>query len=331
MIDEQAWRLVPERKPEDTPLWVEAALSARPEHEREGRAYAWADRLLRRLSEENGLEVVRNSLGAGESALLDVSAGFIPFGNAGANGAFGARGRFFERNARVARVVTESGSYAFGVVVGVAGDVADGVELEIDGFPVVVERRRVELAAPPNPVGGAMSSCFAKPLAGKRYRSGVVWTDGVIVARHSLGGAAVGTGVTMDDGTVWSVADVDAATTIDAAILERTGGVPSAVSVLTHAAATLVGVTVDVQTSATFSASVLRVMEDPSYFGNMVAHRVFIDRSGVSGDSGALAVEASSSEAVGIYIGNTGGSGTTEGLLQSMRQVCKYFDVELVG
>jgi hypothetical protein len=69
-------------------------------------------------------------------------------------------------------------------------------------------------------------------------------------------------------------------------------------------------------------------MDDPNYFGNMVAHRAFLDKYGVSGDSGALVTEQSTGDAVGVYIGQTAGP-PIEGLVQLMRQVTKYFEIEL--
>ena len=69
-------------------------------------------------------------------------------------------------------------------------------------------------------------------------------------------------------------------------------------------------------------------MDDSHYFGNLVAHRVFIDSHGVQGDSGAL-VTSAAMDAIGLYIGKTGGA-VSEGLLQSMRQVSEYFEVDLL-
>jgi hypothetical protein len=125
------------------------------------------------------------------------------------------------------------------------------------------------------------------------------------------------------------VVDIDTgASTIDAAILDC-GSLPAYVSSLPLAPAVAPGCAVDVITSgAPFNATVLTINDHPSYFGNLVAHRVFVDAVGASGDSGSLVVTRNPRHAVGLYMGSTGGH-SPEGLVQSMRQVVQYFDVDL--
>ena len=142
-------------------------------------------------------------------------------------------------------------------------------------------------------------------------------------------GYSVGNVVSMNSGISMSVVDVDtSASTIDAAILDC-GSIPASVSSLPIAPAIAPGSLVDVMAPAiTFSAQVLRINDHPSYFGNMIAHRVFVDTIGTSGDSGSLVLQANPKNAVGLYMGSTGGP-TPEGLVQSMRQVVQYFDIDI--
>jgi hypothetical protein len=135
----------------------------------------------------------------------------------------------------------------------------------------------------------------------------------------------------MQVGPALPVIDIDStASTIDAAVLDgRTAPIPATAKQIPLYPAVAPGTNVTVCGAHTqFSADVLRVMDDPSYFGNMVAHRAVLDQYGVHGDSGALVREATSQDAVGLYIGKIPGP-PAEGLVQLMRQVTKYFDVDL--
>lgn len=134
----------------------------------------------------------------------------------------------------------------------------------------------------------------------------------------------------MSSGAQMQLVDVDQfATTIDAAILDC-GTIPAASAPLALAAAVAPGTKVTVRALASaFSTDVLRISDHPSYFGNMVAHRCFTDNYGVSGDSGSLVSTHALQQAVGVYMGSTPPGPSAEGIVQSMRQVVAYFDVDL--
>lgn len=345
MIDEIAWELVPPSMPDNLPLWVTPALDqADIVEERVRRAYGWAHRLLDQFSNGPGLITVITAsvANSGLESVEDVSAGFIPFRKRKAERALGTREQYISAHPGVPIVEAAEVNYSFGIVIGVAAKNLDGGETNFirepgafvtldGGFPVIVERREIDQQGPPSPSGSATSTCYATPRAGKKYYSGITWTDGIIVARHVLKGigTTAGTSVPMSGGTSSTVVDIDGSTTIDAAILDAgPTGIPSTATDLHVSTVSPIGKDVTVRGQhSSFTAEILRVMDDPNYFGNMVAHRVFLDDFGSSGDSGGLTTLNSSSDAIGLYIGNT--PSPKEGLVQSMKQVCEYFEVDL--
>lgn len=340
MIPDAAWIVVPEKLPSEIEPWVLQAAEFGKLGDRETRAFVWAMYLLSRLSGQAVVTAIMGVLsgipGSPEPEIADVTAGFIPFVSAPATGTRSLRAARMDFGGPVA--VVDDVSYTFGVLVGLtppkgAEEIAEGENttpsqvVSIEEFPIVVEYRRISYSAPPNPVG-ATAACYVKAQVNKRYY-GPRWSDGVVIARHSLSslGFATGVQVPMTGGQSFPVVDIDGSTTIDAAILDC-GSVPSSASSLVLAPAFGPGTNVDVRTAGRqFSAQVLRVNDHPNYFGNLVAHRVFLDKVGASGNSGSL-VKTSQGDAVGVYMGSTPGA-PPEGIVQSLRQVVKYFEVDL--
>ncbi len=340
MIPENVWQLVPGEFPKETPLWVTNFAKAAKFEKREEQAYLWAMNMLSNYRRYISTAVLglMHKYPPYEYSIEDISAGFIPF-SAEQEGTF-----MSPRQARMsyssARTITEGGvSYAFGLVIGISvsdsimEQVAKDEHIELSQvvggeMPFVAEFRKAIEHNPPNPVG-VTATCYARPRVNKRF-FGPQWSDGIVIARHVLAnvGFALGTTVQMQLGGTAIVSDIDSATTIDAAVLDF-GSAPAMLQPLLLAPAVAPGTDVYVRTaSGGFDATVLRIYEDPHYFGNMMSHRVVIDRIGVSGNSGALVRRKMHGDAVGIYIGSTG-QVPAEGLVQSMRQVTEYFGIEL--
>jgi hypothetical protein len=336
VIPEEAWTLIPEDIPSDLPDWVPRLAGAAELTARETRAYAWAMYLLSRLTDQALVTAVMGLASArriGPPEVADITAGFIPFD---------AESPTAHRTSRLqldAPTITSGRmSYGFGIVVGLgltpgakeeaSSEDSPSQVVSIAGFPIVVEYREINYSAPPTPLG-AMAACYAKPRASKRFY-GPGWSAGIVIARHSLSnlGFATGISVPMASGGSLPVADIDWSTTIDAAILDVLA-LPSTASPLRLATAIGPSSSIDVRASSgTFSAQVLRVNDHPSYYGNMVAHRLFLDTIGATGDSGSLVARSSFLDSAGIYMGSTGGA-VPEGIVQSMRQVVNYFDIDL--
>jgi hypothetical protein len=362
MIPDVAWSLVPPDLPEDSEPWVELALSESDLTERERRATAWSHRFLRALAEggPTGLVATLRVLMEKQSHRIDdISAGFIPVGRQDDPRGAGARRNldswlmhWFWTGPRQSPaadwVETPEGGWRFGVVIGIVPKVPSEETLhtppdlsEMDRrivergrlatFPVLVEWRVIRGDAPPNPAGSATSACYARPRRGKHFYCGIRWTDGILIARHVLvpNYVSPGTKVPMSTGVPFqaTVVEIDSKDTIDAAVLGISGSIPPTSAQLSLP--TIVGSNAQVSVAGAvsqFKAKVLRVLEDPKYFGNLVTHRVFIDAHGRPGDSGALVTD-NAGNAIGLYIGPDGIS--TEGIAQHMRQVVTYFDIDL--
>ena len=360
MIEEIAWELLPRELPNEIEPWLVAAARQARLSERQFRALAWANRLLA-VARFPGFVVSTAVAGSfeGNFEIADITAGFIPIFRSRDGEPRTKREqylRYIEADNRpwIASVETENRVWVFGLLIGVQPSTerkqpfADETAIEKneisqliwpDGFPVICELRidlgsgdqDSSLHAPTHPGGAATSACFVKPSQGKRFYNGA-WTEGVLIARHVLPpGTTSGAQVSMVSGPALSVIDLDAgATTIDAAILDaQTGSIPANASQMPLHPAVAPGLSVTVHGSRSqFNADVLRVMDDPRYFGNMFAHRAVLDKYGVHGDSGAIVRAALTREAVGIYIGRLPGP-PAEGAVQLMRQVSQYFEIEL--
>jgi hypothetical protein len=317
MIPEEVWSLVPKEEPVEVPDWKKELTAKMEFTDEQRRAYYWATHLLEvNRKEMFFLPRIVNS------SITSFSAGFIRLPT-----------EKFTTSFRHTIVRTENVSYTFGITVTLKernflpDEMKPFFEMDsLDGFPVVVDTRGDVMHAPPHP-HSVVSSCYAVPRTGKTFRCGH-WSNGILIARHVLTPPSPGTSVPMTTGSPLRVTDVDGADTIDAAILGCTT-IPSSANSLPLRKALGIGDDVTVRTStSSFAAQVLRIHDDPKYFGNMITHRVIIDTAGSVGDSGALVTHTRSGDAVGIYIGKTNAS-PPEGLVQSMRQVTDYFEIDL--
>lgn len=351
-MDALAWTVVPPNDPPEVEAWVANAISESMLQEPHRRAFLWANWLLRKAASDQ-LSTVNSAVkGAftGDSLIADITAGFIPVAPQTKRDAYLSRMTRYERRTNF---LDASGVFwTFGLVVGVRPVPPDqkGAEPlaqlaaptqvhDLDGFPVMCEQRldseieakATAFHAPVHPSGAATSTCYVRPASGKRYY-GRQWSEGILIARHVLGHLTYpGAQVLMQSGATLQVVDIDSnATTIDAAILDTgRGGIPSGTNPVAVHPAIAPGIDVNVAGAQTqFSATVLRVMDDPKYFGNMIAHRAVLDYYGILGDSGALVTEQLTGQAVGLYVGLLPGV-PAEGLVQLMRQVTTYFQTEL--
>jgi len=351
-MDDLAWTVVPPLDPPDVEAWVANSISQAMLLEPHRRAHLWAYWLLKKAADDQ-LSVVYsavNSAFTGSFEISDITAGFIPVQPQTKRDAYLQKSTRYERRTHY---YDASGLFwTFGLVAGVrpVPKEEEGAEplaerplpsqfLDIDGFPVMcelrfdsdIEAKATAFHAPAHPSGAATSTCYVRPGYGKRYY-GRQWSEGVLIARHVLGSLTYpGAQVLMQSGATLQVVDIDPnATTIDAAILDAGwGAIPAGTNQIGLHPAIAPGINVNVAGAQTqFSATVLRVMDDPRYFGNMMAHRAVLDNCGIRGDSGAFVTEQLTGQAVGLYIGTIPGP-PAEGLVQLMRQVTTYFQAEL--
>lgn len=350
MIEEAAWELLPKELPAEVEPWVLHSAREAQFDGRQFRAYVWANWLLDQ-ARFPGPTVHTAALGSvsGDYEITDITAGFIPV-ISNQTQRVTKREMYLQYIQNEARKVKSNElpnlTWTFGIMIRVqpakGRSLTPFVEQKeisqltwVDGYPVMCEVREspstVEEQAPVNPQGAATSTCFVKPVKGKRFY-GPVWSEGILIARHVLGAApTAGALVNMQTGPALPVVDIDSkATTIDAAVLDAgIGSVPASAKQISVYSAVAPGTNVTVYgANGLFTADVLRIMDDPNYFGNMVTHRAFLDQYGRHGDSGALVRTTTSQDALGVYIGHTQGP-PAEGLVQLMRQVTKYFEVDL--
>ena len=336
MIPERAYSLVPTFRPEGVSPWIVTVAEREFRTAREVQAFIWAMHLLDLWHQQGPSFLYERMFFGGDRDYgpSDVSAGFIRIDLEKAQPATG----------KTFRVVPDDGegrdSWVFGVLEGRdyrRREPSRPAVFDFDEAPefAIVRHHRVFNDHHSVPIlNGAASCCYAKPLPNKRF-FGPHWHDGLVIARHVLSAVGYTTGarVPIRSGGSLPVADIDpASTTIDAAILDL--GLPPIASRLALAPAVAPGTQVAIAApSRAFTAQVLRVNDHPFYFGNLVAHRYFIDQVGVMGDSGSLVTRSQVGDAVGLYIGETGTRGALcgkpEGILQSLRQVAQFFEIDL--
>ncbi len=241
---------------------------------------------------------------------------------------------------------SDGGALTFGVVVEVdVSEWADDFDLtyyllvdtlgdegDRGSFPVFLRLACPRPSAPPHPTGQASAACWVVP----RRPAPSSWSLGILTARHVLPSSSQYRGAPIrwvdeaGDLALVKVADIAGNSMIDAAVLEATPFGPAIRlgGQLPVQALTAPGQTVRLELgSGTVSASVLEVTPCMGgYLGQLVADRILVDTAGVHGDSGALVSDAHGQLAVGLYVASVPPG---HGLLQTMRQVSTYFDLDL--
>jgi hypothetical protein len=323
MIPELAWDLIPEKV--EAPEWALRIAEKSNLEGRQLRAYLFATELisnfLDRFEDKHHLDKHFFE----RFRVVDISAGFIP--------------NYSERRKRN-RDFSRYENYAFGLIIGVDVDYYDENNYPFGEFvargiyPFILEPRKIEYHNKPSITSPstAVSSCFVKPKSGKTFYYSNPWNSGILSVRHAFGpNYQLGSTVLLSDGTQSSVVEIDQySSNIDAAIVEYTN-LPSNLTSINLATPVAPGDNIKVMTStANFTATVLRIFEHPSSYSSLFGHRIFIDNTGVPGDSGSLAVKNNGvcDEAVGVYIGCLK-INPDEGILQSMRQITNAFELEI--
>lgn len=329
MIPELAWNLIPEKI--EAPEWALRVAEKSNLEGRQLRAYLFATELISDFLDGNKEKGYPFGLIPEKFRVVDISAGFIPN--------YSKRGRQDIDNSM-------DENYAFGLVIGVDVDHFEeinytfGERLETIKvifnitYPIIIEPRKIEYHNKPNinSPSTAVSSCFVKPKSGKTFYYNNQWKSGILSVRHAFAPYyQLGTNVFLSDGTQSSIVEIDQfSSNIDAAVIEYTN-LPSNLKPISLAGPVAPGDNITVQTSSNiFNATVLRIFEHPSSDSYLLGNRIFIDNTGVKGDSGSLATKKSgnSDKAVGVYIGCLK-IYPDEGILQSMRQITNAFELEI--
>jgi hypothetical protein len=180
---------------------------------------------------------------------------------------------------------------------------------------------------PPDPTGAKIGTgaCWAQPTPGGANPTALPGS-GILTAAHVP--LALPSAVTpMTPPTPYAVVGY----AIDAAVLYPEP-LPASRTRLPVSPAPAVGSNVDVYPRAGgwTTATILLTFQPSRYVGFLCPHRIIIDLSFVPGDSGSLVRDHSSSDAVGLYIGEiiTPG-GTARGACQIMQQVVTELALDL--
>jgi hypothetical protein len=179
---------------------------------------------------------------------------------------------------------------------------------------------------PPDPYGAntGTAACWAQPTAGGPNPTGLPGA-GILTAAHvAIDAVPVAPMIPSSPYAVVGYA-------IDAAVL-CPATLPNGTAVLNVSPAVAVGSNVDVYLRAggSQSATILLTFQPSVYSGFLCPHRMIVDTSFNPGDSGALAKDQATQEAVGLYTGEivpTGGP--PRGTCQIMQQVVTELAIDL--
>lgn len=239
-----------------------------------------------------------------------------------------------------------AGDFTFGAAILVSRGNQEGRQrllrmLTVAGqaFPLVEITGTVQPSgAPPNPNhvhNAGTSACWARA----RKTAGT-WSDGIITAGHVVSAMGLGSAVALSASahhrSPATSTLVDLGTCpIDAALLS-VASTPSGLSALAllDPATTPIAPGTLMQLSGRHTSAtgtVLRVNQNPGYFGPMLAERLVCDTPGVPGDSGGLVADRAVRQGLGIHIGtipSTSGA-PRDGVSQGLWQATQWFDADI--
>jgi hypothetical protein len=226
------------------------------------------------------------------------------------------------------------GGYTFGIALELE-EGESGPDQEVlpitDGdvvHPLVINRRKAKLDVidPTNPPG--TGACWAK----SRKKAITPAADGVLTAEHVVSGRALQSSVSMSDGKTWHLGDRGSCK-LDAALIVQAGCIPQNATTLNVQSTPVPPAQISFHGSATghvITASITHAMIHSTYLNHANPMRVFFDKHGIGGDSGALVKETGSGLGVGIYMGVAPVPGTTgEGIAQALSQAQDSLQLDL--
>jgi hypothetical protein len=203
--------------------------------------------------------------------------------------------------------VRTMGGFVFGVALEMeaAGDgpLQEAQSFEQNGVTVgrILNWRTMErdVANPIAPRG--TGACWA------RSKNPAIWpaADGVLTAAHVVAGVSLRSSVAMSDRGSWNLGDRGSCK-IDAALIVQAGCIPVSSSPLRVQFNPLPSRTVTIYGAASAAAITARITHaqvHPTYLSADHPMRVFFDRHGIAGDSGALVLEGTTGLGVGVYMG----------------------------
>ena len=318
LTDEIVHRVLPEivpppRVPEGVSAEAVARRASELESALERRIFLWTTALQAHIEAERWSDWANNIPG-----FQGATYGFVPVSS----------------QTRLPNGVESFGGYVFGVALEIEGPSETQPIQEAERFiysqaPValIFNRRQIELhvANPTYPRSGT-GACWARS---KRSAIEPLAADGILTAAHIVDGLRLGDTVYMDNGgKPWHLGD-RGTKQVDAALIVKAGCIPATATRLhvqdmpeDGGAVTFRGA----QTKGTLNARITHSISHPTYLADIFPMRVFMDKFGRPGDSGALVSEARTGRGVGVYIGrdpvprSVGGASVWEGTSQFLTQ-----------
>jgi hypothetical protein len=233
-----------------------------------------------------------------------------------------------------------AGGYVFGIAVELeqaSGDPSQ--ELDWIGYqdlriPCIFNRRRIvlDVANPLAPTG--TGACWAHSCKTKIKPA----ADGALTAEHVVANIPLTSSVSMSDPGNWYLGDRGTCK-IDAALIVRLGGgcIPLNAGKLPveYNPQSKSMVEIHGAVSGVIPTKITHTQLHPTYLSGRHPMRVFLDKHGQAGDSGALVKDKSTGRGVGIYMGrdpippSLGAAGVYEGVAQYLPQVKHELELDL--
>ena len=236
--------------------------------------------------------------------------------------------------------VISYGGYVFGVAIELEASGENPVQ-QIEGFSYagatlarVLNWRTMEPHIPhPTFPSAGTGACYAHSRKGAISPADA---DGVLTAGHVVRGK-LGSPVTMSTSSGWKLGDRGSCK-IDAALIVLAGSLPSSLSSLAVQANPVASSMVEFYGEATkglITARITHTQIHSTYLSDEHPMRVFFDKPGIAGDSGALVLEQGTKTGVGIYMGSYpipptgGGQPVQEGGAQALSQAQHVLQLDL--
>jgi hypothetical protein len=231
-----------------------------------------------------------------------------------------------------------AGGYVFGIAVELE-PTGDGSSQELDliglenlRIPCVFNRRRLvlDVANPIAPRG--TGACWAHSRKTKIKPA----ADGALTAEHVVANLPLTSSVPMSDPGNWHLGDRGTCK-IDAALIVQAGCIPSTAGKLAVEFNPQSKMVVEIRgvVSGVIQTKITHGQTHPTYLSGRHPMRVFLDKYGVPGDSGALVKDPSTGRGVGIYMGrdpvppSLGAAAVYEGVAQYLPQVQHELELDL--
>jgi hypothetical protein len=161
--------------------------------------------------------------------------------------------------------------------------------------------------------------------------------DGVLTAAHVVAGLPLRSSVAMSGSGSWYLGDRGSCK-IDAALIVQAKCIPTGATTLSVQNSPLVAKDVTIHGAASsraITAKITHAQVHPTYLSGDHPMRLFFDKHGINGDSGALVRETTTGLGVGIYMGrypippSPGAPPVYEGGAQALSQAQDELQVDL--